>query len=104
MDVIGSMLSVPVNALRMPRSLLNTAIYVSKLGQKLAKNEWRCYPVLVHNSWGYIPSLYEPITGVDRFSVLFIQECSSADWNAESGVNTLNMSQHCPVMIPNSKQ
>ena len=56
MDVIGSMLSVPVNALRMPRSLLNTAIDVSKLGQKLARNEWCCYPVLVHNSWGYIPS------------------------------------------------
>ena len=48
--------------------------------------------------------LYEPITGVDRFNVLSIQECSSTDWNAESGVNTLNMSQHCPVMISNSKQ
>ena len=59
--------------------------------------------------WSIIPGgihqvLYEPITGVDRFNVLSIQECSSADWNAESGVNTLNMSQHCPVMIPNSKQ
>ena len=48
--------------------------------------------------------LYEPITGVDRFNVLSIQECSSADWNAESGVNTLNMSPHCPIMISNSKQ
>ena len=48
--------------------------------------------------------LYEPITGVDRSNVLSIQECSSADWNAESGVNTLNMSQHCHVMIANSKQ
>ena len=48
--------------------------------------------------------LHEPITGVDRFNVLPIQECSSADWNAESGVNTLNMSQHCLVMIANSKQ
>ena len=48
--------------------------------------------------------LYEPITGVDRFNVLSIQECSSTDWNAESGVITLNMSQHCPVMIANSKQ
>ena len=46
MDVIGSMLSVPVNALRMPRFLLNTAIYVSKLDQKLARSEWHCYPVL----------------------------------------------------------
>ena len=48
--------------------------------------------------------LYKPITGVDRFNVLSIQEGSSADWNAESGVNTLNMSQHCSVMISNSKQ
>ena len=46
MDVIGSMLSVPVNALRMPRFLLNTAIYVSKLGQKLARSEWHNYTVL----------------------------------------------------------
>ena len=75
-----------------------------KLGQKLARNEW-CYC----QYWSIIPGgihqvLYEPITGVDRFNVLSIQECSSADWNAESGVNTLNMSQHCPVMIANSKQ
>ena len=48
--------------------------------------------------------LYEPITGVDRFNVLSIQECNSADWNAESGVNTLNMPQHCPVMISSYKQ
>ena len=47
---------------------------------------------------------YKPITGIDRFNVLSIQECSSADWNAESGGNTLNMSQHCPVMVSNSKQ
>ena len=48
--------------------------------------------------------LCKPITGVDRFNVLSMQECSSADWNAESRVNTLNMSQHCPAMISNSKQ
>ena len=46
MDVIDSMLSVPVNALRMPKFLLNTAIYVLKLGPKLARSEWYCYPVL----------------------------------------------------------
>ena len=34
MDVIGSMLSVPVDALTMPRFLLNTAIYVLKIGPK----------------------------------------------------------------------
>ena len=59
--------------------------------------------------WFLIPGgihqvLYEPITGVDRFNVLSTQECSSADWNAEFRVNILNMSQHCPVMIANSKQ
>ena len=64
---------------------------------------------IVTQYWSIIPGgihqvLYEPITGVDRFNVLSIQEYSSADWNAESGVNTLNMSQHCPVMIANSKQ
>ena len=56
MDVIGLMLSVPVDDARMLRFLLNTAIYVLKLGQELARNEWHCYPVLVNNSWGYIPS------------------------------------------------
>ena len=64
---------------------------------------------IVAQYWSIIPGgiyhiLYEPITGVDRFNVLSLQECSSADWNAQSGVNTLNMSQHCPVMIANSKQ
>ena len=64
---------------------------------------------IVAQYWSIIPGgihqvLYEPITGVDRFNVLSIQEFSSADWNAESGVNTLNMSQHCLVVIANSKQ
>ena len=64
---------------------------------------------IVAQYWSIIPGgihqvLYEPITGVDKFNVLSMQECSSADWNAESGVNTLNMSQHYPVMISNSKQ
>ena len=31
---------------------------------------------------GGIPQVsYEPITGVDRFNVLSMKECSSADWN-----------------------
>ena len=64
---------------------------------------------IVTQYWLIIPGgiyqvLYEPFTGVDRFNVLSIQECSSADWNAESGVNAFNMSQHCPVMTANSKQ
>ena len=45
-DVIGLMLSVPVDALRTPRFLAYTAIYVSKLGQKLARSEWHNYTVL----------------------------------------------------------
>ena len=45
---------------------------------------------IVTQYWSIIPGgiyqvLYAPITGVDRFNVLSIQECSSADWNAESG-------------------
>ena len=60
---------------------------------------------IVAQYWSIIPGvLHEPITGVDSFDVFGIEECSSADWNAESGVNTLNMSQHCLVMIANSKQ
>ena len=64
---------------------------------------------VVTQYWSIIPGgiyqvLYEPITGIDRFNVLSIQECSIADWNAESGVNTLNMSQQCHVMNANSKQ
>ena len=59
--------------------------------------------------WSIIPGgiyqvLHKPVTGVDRFNVFGIEECSSADMNAESGVNTLNMLQHCLVMIANSKQ
>ena len=46
MDVIGSMLSVPVDALRKPRFFLNTAIYVLKLGHKLARSKWCNYTVL----------------------------------------------------------
>ena len=64
---------------------------------------------IVTQYWSIIPGgiyqvSYESITGVDKFNVLSIQECSSADWNAESGVNTLNMSQHCHIMNANSKQ
>ena len=60
---------------------------------------------VVAQYWSIIPGgiqqvLHEPITGVDSFDVFGIEECSSAD----SGVNTLNMSQHCLVMNANSKQ
>ena len=64
---------------------------------------------IVAQYWSIIPGgihqvLHKPITGVDSFDVFGIEECSSADWNAQSGVNTLNMSQHSLVMIANSKQ
>ena len=71
---------------------------------------------IVVQYWSIIPRgiyqvLLKPITGVDNFDVFGIEECSSADWNAQSGVNlpiTLmecnRKSQHCPLMILNSKQ
>ena len=71
---------------------------------------------IVTQYWSIIPGgiyqvLYEPITGVDRFNILSIQKCSSADWNAQSRVNLLillmecnRMSQHCSLIISNSKQ
>ena len=64
---------------------------------------------IVAQYWSIIPGgihqvLHKPITGVDSFDVFGIEECSITDWNAESGVNTLNMSQHCLVMNANSKQ
>ena len=47
---------------------------------------------IVAQYWSIIPGgihqvLHEPITGVDSFDVFGMEECSSADWNAESGVN-----------------
>ena len=58
---------------------------------------------VVTQYWSIIPGgiyqvLYEPITGVDRFTVLAIQECSSADWNAESGVNLPIILMECNGM------
>ena len=71
---------------------------------------------IVTQYWSIIPGgiyqvSYKPITGVDSFDVFGTQECSSADWNAQSGVNLPivlmecnRMSQHCPFIISNSKQ
>ena len=87
MDTIGSVLSIPVRVPECPDSLLALLFMSRKLAQKLARNEWHCCPVLVNNPWRYSPSL----TGVDSFDVFGIEECSSADRNAESGVNILNM-------------
>ena len=47
---------------------------------------------IVVQYWSIIPRgiyqvLLEPITGVGNFDVFGIEECSSADWNAQSGVN-----------------
>ena len=70
---------------------------------------------IVAQYWTIIPggihqSSYEPITGVDRFNVFGIEVCSSAYWNAESGVNLLStlkecngMSQYSHVFVANSK-
>ena len=88
------MLSVPVKALRMPRFLPNTAIYVPKLGQKLARSEWHNYTALEINPGGIPQFSYEPITGVDRFNVLSMKECSSADWNLKD-TSAWGESAHC---------
>ena len=58
---------------------------------------------IVTQYWSIIPGgiyqvLYKPITGVDRFNELAIQECSSADWNAESGVNLPIILMECNGM------
>ena len=47
---------------------------------------------VVAQYWSIIPGgihqvLHEPITGVDSFDVFGMEECSSADWNVQSGVN-----------------
>ena len=71
---------------------------------------------IVAQYWSIIPGgihqvLHEPITGVDSFNVFGMEECSSADWNAQSGVNLPIIlmqwnGQHCLCFLfltPNSK-
>ena len=53
--------------------------------------------------WSIIPGgihqvLHEPITRVDSFDVFGMEECSSADWNAESGVNLPIILMECNEM------
>ena len=50
------MLSVPVRVPECPDSLLALLFMCRKLGLKLARNEWRCCPVLVNNPWRHLPS------------------------------------------------
>ena len=50
------MLSVPVRVPECPDSLLALLFMSQKLGLKLARNEWRCCPVLVNNPWRHSPS------------------------------------------------
>ena len=38
------------------------------------------------------------ITGLDSFDVFGIEECSSADWNAQSGVNLPIILMECNGM------
>ena len=71
---------------------------------------------VVAQYWSIIPGgihqvLHEPIMWVDSFAVFGIEECSSADWNAESGVNLPIILMECNEMdntvsafISNSKQ
>ena len=61
---------------------------------------------IVAQYWSIIPGgihqvLHEPITGVDSFDVFGREECSSADWNAESGVNLLIILMECNEMNNN---
>ena len=69
---------------------------------------------IVAQYWSIIPGgihqvLHEPITGVDSFDVFGIEECSSADWNAQSGVNLPIILMECDNIVlflfltPNSK-
>ena len=58
---------------------------------------------IVAQYWSIIPGgihqvLHEPITGVDNFYVFGIEECSSADWNAQSGVNLPIILMECNGM------
>ena len=69
-----------------------------KLDQKLSRNEGHCCPVLDNNPVDILLVTHEPVTGVDRFDVFGIQEWSSADWNAESGVNLPNILMVCNGM------
>ena len=85
----------------MPRFCVCTVFYSLQKGLGLNG--------IIFHDWGIITGViplspYEPITAFDIFNVLSMKECSSAEWNAESGGNTLNMSQPCPVMVCNSKQ
>ena len=58
---------------------------------------------VVAQYWSIIPGgihqvLHEPITEVDSFDVFGMEECSSADWNAESGVNLPIILMECNEM------
>ena len=58
---------------------------------------------VVAQYWSIIPGgihqvLHEPITSVDSFDVFGMEQCSSADWNAESGVNLPIILMECNEM------
>ena len=58
---------------------------------------------VVAQYWSIIPGgihqvLLKPITGVDSFDVFEMEECSSADWNAQSGVNLPIILMECNEM------
>ena len=86
-----SMLSIPVRVPECPDSLLALLFMCRKLGQKLARNEWHCCPVLVNNPWRYSPSFTRANHWADSFDVFGIEECSSADWNLRTPVLGVNL-------------
>ena len=54
---------------------------------------------VVAQYWSIIPGgIHEPITGIDSFDEFGIEECSSADWNAQSGVNLPIILMECNRM------
>ena len=94
MDVIGSMLSIPVKLSECPDSLL-TLLFMC---QNWAKNQPEVNGIIIQywtiNPGGIPQFSYKPITGVDRFNVLSMKECSSADWNLKD-TSAWGESAHC---------
>ena len=90
--VIFSKLSNPTG---MPRFWVCTGLYSVQKCQEvngIVFLHWTIIPGVIHQS------LYEPITGVDRFDVFGIEECSSAHRNAESGMNLSITLKECNGM------
>ena len=91
----GVMFSELSNPAGMPRFWVCTDLYSFQKCPEvngIVVQYWTIIPGGIHQS------SYEPITGVDRFDVFGIEICSSADWNAESGVNVPITLKECNGM------